>query len=109
MQTTAFFHPPVPGQNPAFPTSRHWRGNWRWPERKNLREYGTGRCSFPHHGTKTSVYPTKQAAIDDAHRISRNVIVHGRNGQILQKSEAESRLRSDAAQGYQEDLAKKER
>jgi len=64
----------------------------------------------PHHGRAASVYPTKQAAIDHAHRIARNVIVHGRNGQILQKSKAESRLReATLRKAVRKILAKKER
>lgn len=47
----------------------------------------------------SSVYDTKQEAIDAARSIARiqagKIVVHGRSGQIFQKSDAQSRVRED--------------
>jgi hypothetical protein len=60
-----------------------------------------------------SVYRSKQDAIDAARRMAqmrnlRNVIVHGKTGQILQKSEAQSSLNeADLRRAIRKILAKR--
>lgn len=61
----------------------------------------------------TSVYDTKQSAIDAAREIAhRNgvaVLIHGRSGQIFRKNEAPSRFTEDEIRVAVRELAQKQR
>ena len=49
-------------------------------------------ASSGRYSTPLGTYGSKQKAIDEALRRTRNVIVHGRSGQIIQKTAAKSTL-----------------
>lgn len=74
-----------------------------------------GKWAVQNEGSRkvTSVYDTKQKAIDAAHEIARregvDVLIHGRSGQIFRKPETPSRFTEDEIRTAVRELEQKPR